>query len=138
MANSYALFESGEPSVLSRVRFECSRSRRRRTRLGANFLFVARPIFGLSFRRRHLETGSASDRFILSSMRVDPKGTIAGLPALLVRDCLRALRGRISWNLATLEAASLEPGTGKSLVRALSVAGLVKSVGRGRWEITQA
>ena len=36
------------------------------------------------------------------------------------------------------EAASLEPGTGKSLLRALSTAGLVKRVGRGWWEITQA
>jgi predicted nucleotidyltransferase len=72
-------------------------------------------------------------------MRVDPKGTIAGRPALLVRDCLRILRGRISWNLAALEAAaSLETGTGKSLLRTLAAAGLVKSVGRGWWEITQA
>jgi predicted nucleotidyltransferase len=71
-------------------------------------------------------------------MRVDPKGTIAGKPALLVRDCLRTLRARISWNLATLErAASLERGTGKSLLRALSAAGLVRSVGRGWWEITE-
>ena len=72
-------------------------------------------------------------------MRVDPKGTIAGRPALLVRDCLRTLRARISWNLATLEmAASLEPGTGKPLLRALSATGLVRSVGRGWWEITEA
>jgi predicted nucleotidyltransferase len=41
--------------------------------------------------------------------------------------------------LAALEAAaSLAPGTGKPLPRALSAAGLVKSLGRGRWEITQA
>ena len=72
-------------------------------------------------------------------MRIDPEGTIAGKPALLVRGCLRTLRARISWDLAALEAAaSLEPGTGKSLLRALSAAGLVKSLGRGWWEITQA
>ncbi len=72
-------------------------------------------------------------------MRIDPKGTIAGKPALLVRDCLRNLRARISWNVADLEAAaSLEPGSGKSLLRALSAAGLIKSIGRGWWEITQA
>jgi predicted nucleotidyltransferase len=72
-------------------------------------------------------------------MRIDPKGTIAGKPALLVRDCLRTLRARVSWDLAALEvAASLEPGTGKSLLRTLSAAGLVKSLGNGRWEITQA
>jgi predicted nucleotidyltransferase len=71
-------------------------------------------------------------------MRIDPKGTIAGKPALLVRDCLRTLRARVPWNMATLEAAaSLEPGTGKSLLRALSGAGLVRSVGRGWWEITE-
>ena len=70
-------------------------------------------------------------------MRIDPKGTIAGKPALLVRDCLWTLRARISWDLATLEmAAALQPGTGKALVRALSAAGLVRSVGRGWWEIT--
>jgi hypothetical protein len=72
-------------------------------------------------------------------MRIDPKDTIAGKPALLVRDCLRTLRARMSWNLAALEAAaSLEPGTGKPLLRALSGAGLVKRVGRGWWEISEA
>jgi predicted nucleotidyltransferase len=72
-------------------------------------------------------------------MRIDPKGTIAGKPALLVRDCLRTLRARMSWNLAALEAAAfLEPGTGKPLLRALSGAGLVKRVGRGSWEISDA
>ena len=72
-------------------------------------------------------------------MRIDPEGTIAGKPALLVRGCLRTLRVRISWDLAALEAAaSLEAGTGRSLLRALSAAGLVKSLGRGWWEITQA
>jgi predicted nucleotidyltransferase len=70
-------------------------------------------------------------------MRIDPKGTIAGKPGLLVRDCLRTLRARISWDMPTLEmAASLKPGTGKSLLRALSAARLVKSAGRGWWAIT--
>jgi predicted nucleotidyltransferase len=32
----------------------------------------------------------------------------------------------------------MEPGAGKSLLRALSAAGLVKSLGRGWWEITPA
>src|SRR5215472_14890295 len=72
-------------------------------------------------------------------MRIDPNGTVGGKPALFVRDCLRTLSARISWDLATLEmAASLEPGTGRPLLRALSRAGLVRSVGRGWWEITQA
>jgi hypothetical protein len=57
-------------------------------------------------------------------MRIDPEGTIAGKPALLVRECLRTLRVRISWDLAALEAAaSLAPGTCKSLLQALSAAG---------------
>jgi hypothetical protein len=60
-------------------------------------------------------------------MRVHPNNAIAGMSALLVSDCLRFLQSRISWNLAALEtAASLEAGTGKSLLRALSAAGLVK------------
>ena len=71
-------------------------------------------------------------------MRIDPGSKIAGKPALLVRDCLRTLRARISWDLAALEsAASLARGTGKPLLRALSAAGLVRNVGRGWWEITE-
>jgi len=70
-------------------------------------------------------------------VRIDPKGKIAGKPALLVRDTLWTLRGRMSWDVAALEtAAALQPGTGKALVRALSKAGLVGRVGRGWWEIT--
>ena len=65
-------------------------------------------------------------------MRIDPKGAIGGHPALLVRACLRKLSARVSWNLAALEeAASLEAGAGRSLLRALSAAGLVKSLGEG-------
>jgi predicted nucleotidyltransferase len=72
-------------------------------------------------------------------MHIDPKGTIAGKPAVLVRSFLRKLRVRGSWDLAALEkAASLEPGSGRSLLHALSSAGLVERVDRGRWEITQA
>jgi predicted nucleotidyltransferase len=72
-------------------------------------------------------------------MHIDPKGTIAGRPAVLVRSCLRKLRVRGSWDLAALEkAACLEPGSGRALLRALSSAGLVERVDRGRWEITQA
>ena len=74
---------------------------------------------GFTNRRQKLlrakKTRSASDTYILSLMRVDPKGTIAGKPDLLVRDCLRTLRVRGSWDLPTLEAASLEPGTGSGL-----------------------
>jgi len=105
--------------------------------LGRRFPFCCSSYLRTPFQRG--PTGSASDRFILSSMRIDPESTIGGKPALLVRDCLRTLRARISWDLATLEsAASLEPGTGKPLLRALSAAGLVRNVGRGWWEITEA
>jgi len=78
-------------------------------------------------------------RILVDQMRIDPKGTIAGKPALLVRNCLRTLRARISWDLAEMElATSLEPGSGRSLLRGLAAAGLVERVGRGRWQITQS
>jgi predicted nucleotidyltransferase len=76
---------------------------------------------------------------LVNQMRIDPKGTIAGKPALLVRKCLRTLQARPSWDLAEVEvAASLEPGSGRSLLRGLAAAGLVERVGRGRWQITQS
>jgi predicted nucleotidyltransferase len=72
-------------------------------------------------------------------MHIDPKGMIAGKPAMLVRDYLRKLRVRASWDLAALEkAACLTPGSGRSLLRALARAGLVERVDRNSWEITQA
>ena len=124
--------------MLSRVRLECSSREGAERAWAPPFVLLLAPSSNPPFRAGQLETGSASDRFILSSMGVDPKGTIAGKPALLVRNCLRVLRAQVSWELPVLEAAaSLEPGTGRSLVRALSAAGLVKSVGRGWWEITQ-
>ncbi len=58
---------------------------------------------------------------------------------MLVRAWLRKLRTLLCWDMAAFEAvASLDPGTGRTIVRALSKAGLVESLGRGRWEITQA
>jgi predicted nucleotidyltransferase len=72
-------------------------------------------------------------------MRIDPHSKIAGQPALLVRDWLRKLRTRMCWEMAEFETvASINPGNGRSIVRALSKAGLVERVGRGTWEITQA
>jgi hypothetical protein len=53
-------------------------------------------------------------------MRIDPNGTIAGRPTLVVRRTLRRLRGRLSWGLADLEAAAaLNPGEGHALIKAL-------------------
>ena len=72
-------------------------------------------------------------------MRIDPHSKIAGQPALLVRAWLRKLRTHMCWDMATFEtAASVNPGSGSSMVRGLSKAGLVERVGRGTWEITQA
>lgn len=39
-------------------------------------------------------------------MRIDPTGTIAGSPALVVRKTLRYLRVWNQWNVAGLEAAA--------------------------------
>jgi predicted nucleotidyltransferase len=72
-------------------------------------------------------------------MRIDPKGTIAGYPAVLVRDTLRRLRARVDWTLEGLEAAArLHAGQGRKLVRALTGSGLIEAAGKGFWSITQA
>ena len=72
-------------------------------------------------------------------MRIDPRGTIAGYPALLVRHALRHLSVQLHWNLAGLEsAASLPAGEGQSFVKALVAAGLAEAAGVGVWSITQA
>lgn len=68
-------------------------------------------------------------------MRIDPKGTIAGYPALLVRRALRQLDLYVEWDLGRLEAAV---GEGRAFVKALATAGLVEPVGKGLWSITQA
>ena len=39
-------------------------------------------------------------------MRIDPKGTVAGWPALLVRRTLQQLRTRFQWGLGELEATA--------------------------------
>jgi hypothetical protein len=39
-------------------------------------------------------------------MQIDPKGTVAGWPALLVRQTLRQLRTRLPWGLSELESAA--------------------------------
>jgi len=72
-------------------------------------------------------------------MQIDPKGTIAGWPALLVRRTLRQLRTRLQWGLSELEsAASLEAGEGRALIRALLAEGLIEAAGRDAWKVTQA
>jgi predicted nucleotidyltransferase len=72
-------------------------------------------------------------------MRIDPKETIAGYPAVLVRDTLRRLRARVDWSLDRLEvAARLPTGQGRNFVEALVGEGLAKPAGDGVWSITQA
>ncbi len=71
-------------------------------------------------------------------MRIDPKGTVAGYPALLVRRTLRRLRTRLQGGLDELEsAASLEVGKGRALLKALAAEGLIEAAGDG-WQVTQA
>jgi len=41
----------------------------------------------------------------VDQMRIDPKGTIAGYPAVDVRDALRRLRVRAEWDIKALEGA---------------------------------
>jgi predicted nucleotidyltransferase len=72
-------------------------------------------------------------------MRIDPKGTVAGWPALLVRRTLRQLRTRLQWGLGELEStASVEPGEGRALIKGLLAEGLIEAAGRDAWKVTQA
>jgi predicted nucleotidyltransferase len=72
-------------------------------------------------------------------MRIDPKDTIGGHPALIVRKTLRHLRDWNQWKLANLEAAAaLPPGTGHALLKALRAEGLIEATGTGAWTVTQA
>jgi predicted nucleotidyltransferase len=72
-------------------------------------------------------------------MRIDPKGTIRGYPALLVRQTLRRLRGDIVWGEEALErAAKLPPGTGRTLADALEAEGLIKPSRVAGWTVSQA
>ena len=72
-------------------------------------------------------------------MRIDPKGTVAGWPALLVRRTLRQLRTRLQWGLGELEStASVEAGEARALIKALLAEGLIEAGGRDAWKVTQA
>ena len=64
-------------------------------------------------------------------MRVDPKESIAGQPALFVRQTLRRLRVQLQWGLKDLEAtASLEAGKAQAFQKTLLAEGLVESAGQ--------
>ena len=72
-------------------------------------------------------------------MQIDPKGTVAGWPALVVRRTLRKLRTRLAWGPGELEsAASVETSEGRALIKALLAEGLIESNGRRAWKVTQA
>jgi predicted nucleotidyltransferase len=72
-------------------------------------------------------------------MRIDPKSTIAGHPALVVRKALCNLRDWERWELGNLEtAAALPPGTGRALAKALQTEGLIEASGSTAWTVTQA
>jgi predicted nucleotidyltransferase len=72
-------------------------------------------------------------------MRIDPEGTVAGYPALIVRRALRKLRQLSDWAATDLEgAAGLPPGQGRQCAARLRRAGLIESGGRGVWTVTQA
>jgi hypothetical protein len=64
-------------------------------------------------------------------MHIDPNGTVAGQPTIVIRRALRRLRGRLSWGLVDLEAAAaLNPGEGYVLLKALLAARLLEAAGR--------
>ncbi len=72
-------------------------------------------------------------------MRIDPKGTVAGYPSLLVRRALRKLSTRVEWGLNEIEsAAALEAGEGRRLIKGLLAEGLIEAAGRGKWTLNIA
>jgi hypothetical protein len=72
-------------------------------------------------------------------MRVDPKGTVRGYPAMLIRQTLRRLRGDCEWGVEALEnAAKLKPGAGRAFAKALQAEGLIEVSRHGGWTVTQS
>lgn len=72
-------------------------------------------------------------------MQIDPKGMVAGWPALLVRRTLRQLRTHLQWGLSELEStASVAAGEGRVLIKGLLAEGLIEAAGRDVWKVTQA
>jgi len=71
-------------------------------------------------------------------MRIDPKGTVAGYPALTVRQALRRLQFYMTWDEAdAAKAAALPLSAAKAFAVALERAGLAEVASKGRWSITQ-
>jgi predicted nucleotidyltransferase len=71
-------------------------------------------------------------------MRIDPKGTIAGYPALVVRQALQRLQFYLHWGVKdAVFAARLPAAEGRAFTEALVVAGLAEATGQEQWCITQ-
>jgi hypothetical protein len=72
-------------------------------------------------------------------MRVDSKATVAGYPALLVRQALRKLRHLDKWSSGMLAAAAgLPAGVGPELAKALAAEGLIRNLQKDAWTMCQA
>ena len=75
-----------------------------------------------------------------SQMQIDPKGAIAGWPALFVRRTLRQLSTRPTWGRSELDSVTSldDPRQRRALIKALRAEGLIEAAGRNAWTITQA
>jgi predicted nucleotidyltransferase len=72
-------------------------------------------------------------------VHIDPKGTIGGFPALLVRRAVRQLRRPTPWDVVDLEVATgLAAHEAAALLKFLRAEGLIQAAGHGTWEISQA
>ncbi|MDQ1468975.1 MAG: hypothetical protein QOJ99_455 [Bryobacterales bacterium] len=72
-------------------------------------------------------------------MQIDPKGTVAGWPSLVVRRTLRELRACLTWGLGELVSAALvQPAEARALIKALLAEGLIEAHGPRAWKVTQA
>jgi predicted nucleotidyltransferase len=90
-------------------------------------------------RRVAVKDGKGNVGYARAKMRIDPKGTVAGWPALLVRRTLRQLRTRVQWGLPELKSiASIKAEEGRALIKGLLAEGLIEAAGRDAWKVTQA
>jgi hypothetical protein len=73
-------------------------------------------------------------------MRIDPKGEIAGWPALFVRRTLRRLSTRPTWGLCEFDSVTSldDPRQRRALLKSLRAEGLIEAAGGNAWTITQA
>ena len=73
-------------------------------------------------------------------MRIDPKGEVAGWPALFVRRTLRRLSTRPTWGLCEFDSVTSldDPRQRRALLKSLRAEGLIEAAGGNAWTITQA